>query len=103
MKKVTIDFTNQIICIRARSYQETRKLESLEKEELAQFFPEKKYMTDYNSYTWNFDTNTFIVNQDKKVKGGESGEIRFLPEVIIPMPKLSRKYREFMDLLLSAS
>ena len=102
MKRVTIDFTNQVICIKARSYQETRKIESLDKEEFAQFFPAKKYMTDYNSYTWNFDTNTFIVNQDQKVKVEESGEIRYLPEVIVPMPKLSRKYREFMDLLLSA-
>ena len=102
MKKVTIDFTNQVICIKARSYQETKRIEFLDKEEFAQFFPEKKYMTDYNSYTWNFDTNTFIVNQDKELKTNESGEIRFLPEVIIPMPKLSRKYREFMDLVMSA-
>ncbi len=102
MKKVSIDFTNQIVCIKARSYQETREFESLEKEEFAQFFPEKKYMTDYNSYTWNFDTNTFIVNQEQKAKGNERGEVRFLPELIIPMPKLSRKYREFMDLVLSA-
>ncbi len=103
MKKVTIDFTNNIIRISARSYQETKKLSSLDKDFIASFFPSKKYLEDYNSYTWNFDLNTFVVNQEQKIDASaDADSIKFLPELIVPMPKLSRKYKEFMNLILSA-
>ncbi|WP_026529155.1 hypothetical protein [Butyrivibrio sp. VCD2006] len=101
MKTVTIDFTNQILKIQAKKYEDTKKFESFEKESLAQFFPEKKFLTDYNSYTWDFDANVFIVNQDKKKISTETGEIRYYPELIIPMPNLSRRYKDFMNIVMT--
>ena len=101
MKTVTIDFTNKIIKIQAKKYQDIKKFEAFKKEVLEPFFPEKKFMTDYNSYTWDFDSNIFIVNQDKRTAYSGTGEIRYYPELIIPVPNLSRRYKEFMNIVLS--
>ena len=102
MKSITIDFTNKNICVRAKGKSGTRKFLRFDKEFLSKFFPEDKYMTDYNSYTWDFDRDTFVVNQDKKNMFSPSGEIKYLPEIIVPMPKLSRRYREFISILKKA-
>ncbi len=101
MKKVTIDFTNHILKIMAKKYEDTRKFEDFSKETLEPFFPEKKFMTDYNSYTWDFDADIFIVNQDKRTVVENSGDIRYYPELIIPMPNLSRKYKDFMNIVMT--
>ncbi|WP_026492471.1 hypothetical protein [Butyrivibrio sp. XPD2002] len=101
MKTVTIDFTNNVLKIMAKKYADTREFEGLRKETLASFFPEKKFMEDYNSYTWDFDADIFIVNQDKRKIVAESGDIRYFPELIIPMPNLSRKYKDFMNIVMT--
>jgi hypothetical protein len=101
MKTVTIDFTNHVLKIMAKKYEDTRKFEGFKKEELAPFFPEKKFMEDYNSYTWDFDADIFIVNQDKRKVISETGDIRYFPELIIPMPNLSRKYKDFMNIVMT--
>ncbi len=101
MKNVTVDFTNHIIHIRAKKYQDSKEMDDVEKEMFSSFFPEKKFMTDYNSYTWDFESEIFIVNQDKRTVIKDNGEMRYLPELIIPMPNLSRKYKEFMNIVMS--
>ncbi|WP_408071841.1 hypothetical protein [Butyrivibrio sp. JL13D10] len=101
MKNVTVDFTNEIVHIRAKKYQDSIKMEAVRKEIFEPFFPKKKFMTDYNSYTWDFDSEIFIVNQDKRTYITEDGEMRYMPELIIPMPNLSRKYKEFMNIVMS--
>ncbi len=101
MKTVTIDFTNNVLKIVAKKYADTREFEGLRKETLASFFTEKKFMEDYNSYTWDFDADIFIVNQDKRKVISETGDIRYFPELIIPMPNLSRKYKDFMNIVMT--
>ena len=101
MKTVTVDFTNSIVQIKAKKYQDTKSFDSFRKEFLESFFPAKKYMEDYNSYTWDFDANVFIVNQDKRTVVTPAGEYRYYPELIIPVQNLSKKYLNFMDIVMS--
>lgn len=62
------------------------------------FIPEQ--FLDRNSFTWNFENETFAVNQDYELhEGCIMTKDCFVPECIIPMPKLSKCYEEFVAIM----
>ena len=62
------------------------------------FIPEK--FRDRNSFTWNFENETFTVNQDYVLKEGcITSKEHFVPELILLFPKLSERFDEMIAIL----
>lgn len=96
MKSISIDFKNHIMCIMTDGQQGTEYCPNIKKEDLQEFFPEKKYM-EYASFTWNFNDECFAVNQEHKMfPGSIMTHEDFLPEIIIPYYGIRKKYKEFI-------
>lgn len=98
MKNISLDFTNGIVCIMTDAQQGTEINTGMEKTKLYSFIPEK--YRGYNSFTWNFENETFAANQDHILQNGEIMTADcFIPQVIAPMPGLRKHYKEFTAIL----
>lgn len=98
MKSIAIDFQNHIVCIMTAGQQGTESNLNLKKGDFASFIPEK--LMSYSSFTWDFENETFSVNQEYKLLDGcIMTKDCFIPELIVPMPKLSNRYDEFLAIM----
>lgn len=98
MKSIALDFNNRKICI-INSAQETTELRPDVGKNLFHSFIPAKYR-DYNSFTWNFESETFSVNQDYILhEGCIMTKDCFVPQCIIPMSGLRKKYNEFIAII----
>ena len=98
MKSISLDFKNNRICIMTDGQQGTEHGQDMKKEKFNSFIPDK--FREYNSFTWNFEAETFAVNQDYNLKDGcIMTKDCFIPEVILPMHGLKKRYDEFIAIL----
>ena len=98
MKSIALDFKNNMICFMTEGQQGTELNPDLKKVAVNSFIPER--FRDRNSFTWNFENETFAVNQDYEVhEGCIMTKDCFVPELITPMPKLSKRYEEFIAII----
>lgn len=98
MKSIAVDFNNNMICIMKEEQQGTERATDLKKESFNSFIPEKH--RDNSSFTWNFENETFSVNQNYvRPAGCIMTKDCFIPEMIIPMPGLKKRYNEFIAIL----
>lgn len=96
MKSISLDFINNIVCIMSDGYQGTEYNPNLCKKDLFPFIPDK--YSEYSSFTWNFENETFIVNQEYSLPAGAiATSDSFIPVLIIPMNGLRKRYKEFLD------
>ena len=100
MKSIGIDFSNRMLCIMMEGQQGTeRAIEELS--DISKFYcfiPEQ--YRNHTSYTWNFEDETFSVNQDYRLEDGcIMTKECFVPEVIVPMPGLKKRWNEMTQLL----
>ncbi|MCQ2088320.1 MAG: hypothetical protein MJZ37_09720 [Bacilli bacterium] len=100
MKSIGIDFSNRMLCIMTEGQQGTeRDIEELS--DISKFYcfiPEQ--YRNHTSYTWNFEDETFSVNQDYCLEDGcIMTKECFVPEVIVPMPGLKKRWNEMTQLL----
>lgn len=100
MKSIGIDFSNRMLCIMTEGQQGTeRYIEELS--DISKFYcfiPEQ--YRNHTSYTWNFEDETFSVNQDYCLEDGcIMTKECFVPEVIVPMPGLKKRWNEMTQLL----
>jgi hypothetical protein len=100
MKSIGIDFKNDIICVMTDGQQGTEHgCGTLDDRSKFERFIPKGYK-DRTSYTWNFETETVSVNQNfKLMPGAIMSKDDFIPEVILPMPGLAKRWKEFYSLL----
>lgn len=98
MKSIALDFKNNMICFMTEGQQGTERNPDLKKVAFNSFIPEK--YRERNSFTWNFENETFAVNQDYELQEGcIMTKDCFVPEIIIPMPKLAKRYDEFVAIM----
>lgn len=98
MKSIALDFKNNIVCIMIEGQQGTECNFNIKKAAFNSFIPEQ--FRDKNSFTWNFENDTFAVNKDYELhKGCIMTKDCFIPELIIPMPKLFKRYEEFVAIM----
>ena len=98
MKSIALDFKNNRICFMTANQQGTERYPDLKKDDFNHFIPEKFH--DKNSFTWDFENETFSVNQDILLHDGcIITKDDFLPELIIPMPGLKKRYKEFIAIM----
>lgn len=98
MKSISLDFTNEMICFMTEGQQGTERNPDIKKIKFHSFIPEK--YRDYSSYTWNFENDTFSVNQDYVLLDGcIMTKDCFIPQFIMPMPGLGKRYEEFVAIL----
>lgn len=98
MKAISIDFKNKRVCIMIEGQQGTEVIPNVVKDTFTDYIP--KQFRDYSSFTWNFEENLFSVNEDFDLR--EDAIItkeNFSPKIILSMPELSEKYKEFIGLL----
>lgn len=96
MNSISLDFKNNRVCI-MNAGQTGVEYDQLPKKDFLSFIPAK--WQEYNSFTWNFEDETFAVNQDYTLPDG--GAIMtpdcFVPIRIVSMPGLAKRYQEFID------
>ena len=98
MKSIALDFKNNMICFMTAGQQGTETNPDLKKVAFNSFIPEQ--FRDRNSFTWNFENETFAVNQDYELhEGCIMTKDCFVPECIIPRPKLGKRYDEFVAIM----
>ena len=61
MNSISLDFDNNMICFMTEGQQGTESNPDLKKVAFNSFIPEE--FRDRNSFTWNFENETFAVNQ----------------------------------------
>ena len=62
MKSIALDFKNNMICFMTAGQQGTETNPYLKKVAFNSFIPEQ--FRDKNSFTWNFENETFAVNRN---------------------------------------
>lgn len=98
MKSISIDFKNHMLCIMKDGQHGTQLAPDFKKEEFYSFIPEK--YRDGTSFTWNFENETFAVNQDYQLQDGSiMTEDCFIPHLIMPMKGLKKRYDKFIATL----
>ena len=98
MKKLSLDFDNYCLCIMTQGQEGTEIVPGLQKEAFKSFIPEKYW--DKTSFTWNFETERFIINKPYKPAAGTViTEDCFVPETVEPMPGLADRFDEFIKAL----
>lgn len=98
MKSIALDFNNQMICFMTEGQQGTEMNPDIKKLAFNSFIPEK--YREHSSFTWNFEADTFAVNQDYVLKDGcIMTKDCFIPEMIIPMKGLHKRFDEFVAIL----
>lgn len=92
----TYDFKNNMVCIMTEDQQWVDETDNLRKVAYNSFIQEQ--YRDRNSFTW--DNETFAINQDYEC---HEDCIRtkddFLPELILPMSKLSESFDELIAIM----
>ena len=58
-----------------------------------------KKFSDKSSFTWDFEAESISVNQPYKAIDNFMTKECFVPEVVEPMPKLGKRFNEFIKLL----
>lgn len=97
MKSISIDFENNYLCIMIKGQQGTERCD-FKKEDFYKFIPEK--YRDKSSFTWNFENETIAVNQDYILHSGSiMTKDCFIPQVIVPLSGLARRYDKFIALM----
>ena len=97
MKRISIDFDNRCLCIMTEGQQGTEIHPELNKEDFMGFIP-KKYQ-DGSSFTWDFEAESFSKNQPYKAIDGFMTKECFVADYTEPMPKLGKRFNEFIKLL----
>lgn len=98
MKSISIDFNNNMICIMTAGQQGTELNPDLKKVAFSSFIPEK--YREHSSYTWNFESDSFAVNQDYVLPDGcIMTKDCYVPELIIPMKGLHKRFDEFVAIM----
>ena len=97
MKRLSIDFDNNCLCIMMPGQQGTELVPGIKKEDFESFIPEK--YRDKDSFTWDFETETISVNQPYTAEKNFMTKECFIPQVVEPMPKLGKKFDKFTKLL----
>lgn len=99
MKSISIDFKNAIICIISDGQQGTEHADdSIRKIKFHSFIPQEYREND--SFTWNFEDETFAVNKKFDLKSGSiMSADDFVPERIVTMPGLRDRYEEFIAIM----
>ena len=98
MKSIAIDFKNNIVCIMTEGQQGTEQNPDLKKIKFHSFIPER--FREYNSFTWNFENETFAVNQDYLLQDGcIMTKDCFIPQCIFPMRGLGKRFEEFIAIM----
>jgi hypothetical protein len=86
-----------MICFMTEGQQGTEWNE-LNKIAFSSFIPEK--YRERTSFTWNFEDEMFSVNQDYVLYDGcIMTKECFVPEIIMPMPGLGKRFDEFIAIL----
>lgn len=101
MKSISIDFKNKVICFMTGGQQGTECAPEIERESFSEFFPSDKDLRDRSSFTWDFEKDTFTVNQDYHDLMGNEVMTNdcFVPQTITPMKGLSKRFDRFISLL----
>lgn len=98
MKSIALAFKNNMVCFMTAGQQGTESNPDMQKVAFNSFIPEQ--FRDRNSFTWNFENETFAVNQDYEIPAAcIMTKDSFVPECIIPMPKLAKRYDEFVAIM----
>lgn len=98
MKSISIDFSNNMVCILAEGQQGTKLNPDLKRAAFNSFIPEQ--YRERGSYTWDFDADTFSVNQDYMLKDGcIITKDCFVPETTIAMEGLHGRFDEFVAIM----
>ena len=98
MKIISIDFNSNIICFTGKEERRIKSTDELKKEDFIGFIP-RKHM-EYNSFSWNFEAETFAVNQEnKRIEECDTEKDYFRPQFIIPMKGLRKRYKEFVAIM----
>lgn len=98
MKSISLDFNNNMICFMTDGQQGTEQNPDIKKVAFHSFIPEK--YRDYSSFTWNFESETFAVNQNYILHDGcIMTKDCFVPQFIIPMKGLKKRYDEFVAIM----
>lgn len=99
MKSISIDFKNKRICIMSEGQQGTEHADdSIRKIKFNSFIPGEHREKD--SFTWNFEDETFAVNRKFELKPGSIMTADdFVPEIIMPMVGLGDRYEEFIAIM----
>ncbi len=94
MKQFSLDFKDSILGIKTDKQDTTEKIFGLKKEDFESFIPEK--YKDRMSFTWDFEAETISINEVYKPSNTNNGwNLRFIPEVVEPMPNLGKRFDEF--------
>ena len=98
LKSIAIDFKNHVICFMTDGQQGTETNPYLEKVTLKNFIPEKYW--EYESFTWNFQSETLAVNQEFIMRDGcIMTKENFVPQFIIPFHGLGKRFKEFISIM----
>lgn len=97
MKRLSIDFDNHCLCIMMPGQEGTQIIPELKREDFKSFIQEK--FSDKSSFTWDFEGESVSVNQPYKAIDNFVTKESFVPEVVEPMPKLGKRFNEFIKLL----
>lgn len=98
MKSIALDFKNKMICFMTDVQQGTEQNPYIKKIAFHSFIPEN--YRNYSSFTWNFESETFSVNQDYILHDGcIMTKDCFIPQFIIPMQGLKQRYNEFVAIM----
>ena len=97
MKRLSIVFDNNCLCIMMSGHQGTDIISDLRQEDFESFIPKK--FKDKSSFTWDFEAETISINQPYKATNNYMTKECFIPMVTEPYPKLSKRYDEFLRLL----
>ena len=98
MKKIGIDFDNQLLLVLTDNTKGTQNFDVPKKIALNSFIPPEYH--DRNSFTWDFEGETIAINlPDIGCPKGLAGEDSFNPEIEVSLPGLSTRYDEFLAIL----
>ena len=98
MNSIALDFKNNMVCLMTAGQQRTESNPDIQRVAFNSFIPEQ--FRNRTSFTWNFEDETFTVNHDYELhEGCIMTKDCFIPELILPMPNLSKRYDEFIAIL----
>ena len=98
MKSIGIDFHNNRICIQFGAQRGVEENLELKKVAFNSFIPEQFRSRD--SFTWDFEQETFAVNKDYDLPAGAIMTTdSFVPKQITTMPGLGDRFDEFIAIM----
>ena len=98
MKSIGIDFHNNEINIQFGGQRGVEENLGLKKVAFNSFIPEQFRSRD--SFTWDFEQETFAVNKDYDLPAGAIMTTdSFAPEQITTMPGLGERFNEFLAIM----